>query len=364
MRDGGHTTTTTLGNTNRSRSAARPTMPSMRLHFKGDKPDKKKKKRKHSDRPVGDQEHRQREESDVEDVGGDETAWVDVERPEDIAGPVLIFQSYGLRTSGPNAKSKQMAICLNPHLSRIELADVTPLPSEAPLASTSKEQAELLEGATIVTSEDLASHPAAISSDVGPSDVHQVLVASRVLDTRDPPRYTFRTTQHRFLGADKHGAILCSAEARGPQEEWAIESAETSGSSEAGIALRNHVHGSYLSLDEVAGGKLVVRADSTSIGEGEVWKARVQWKFRHQSRKAEREREIGRAGTARLRMGTANPVKLDEATLNKLRSDVGTSLNSDDAKAERRALKRALREGRAAEEMLDRRVKMKSDKFA
>lgn len=37
---------------------------------------------------------------------------------------------------------------------------------------------------------------------------------------------------------------------------------------------------------------------------------------------------------------------------------------SGDPKADRKALKRAIKEGRAAEELLDRRSKLKSDKFA
>lgn len=38
--------------------------------------------------------------------------------------------------------------------------------------------------------------------------------------------------------------------------------------------------------------------------------------------------------------------------------------SSGDSRADRKALKKAQKEGRIAEELLDRRVKMKSDKFA
>ena len=41
-----------------------------------------------------------------------------------------------------------------------------------------------------------------------------------------------------------------------------------------------------------------------------------------------------------------------------------SAYTSGDPKADRKALKRALKEGRAAEELLDRRSKLKSDKFA
>lgn len=171
------------------------------------------------------------------------------------------------------------------------LSTLTP-PADLTSHLSAQDRAKL-EGAQIVeASSSSPSHPVSLA----PTEVHQVLVASRVLDTADPPRYTLRTTDHRFLGADKHGALLCQAEARGPQEEWALLRAAADPdveTSSEGLALRS-VHGTFLSLDEVAGGKLVLRADSTAIGPGESWRASVQWKYRHQARAGERAREIGK----------------------------------------------------------------------
>lgn len=53
-----------------------------------------------------------------------------------------------------------------------------------------------------------------------------------------------------------------------------------------GVALRSY-HGGYLTLDEVAGGKMVVRGDAENVGASETWNVRVQWKFRHEVRNKE-----------------------------------------------------------------------------
>ncbi|PWN25524.1 hypothetical protein BDZ90DRAFT_281347 [Jaminaea rosea] len=342
---------------------------SMRLHFKGDKPDKKKKKRshRHEDEDRGEGSSRRRKskrdendsaESDVEDVGGDETAWVLAQRPEDLTGPLLLYQRL-------TSSSRLIAVTLNPTITRMDLSTLPPPPSLS--TSLADLPPEAVEGATIVDSaEGVATGDGSEDAGIGPSSMQQVLVANRVLDTVDPPRFTLRTTQHRFVGADKHGAVLCSAEARGPQEEWAVVSAGYGSK----LAFRNHVHGTYLSWDEIAGGKLVLRCDSQDLnGEGDAWSAKVQWKFRHNARKAERAREIGKGGLVgvgkKLRIDQG---EVDEASLSKSRQ--GHSLgkvmtySSGDARSDRKALKKAQKEGRAAEELLDRRVKMKSDKFA
>lgn len=206
---------------------------------------------------------------------------------------------------------------------------LTPLTPPEPLSTqlSVQDMAEL-EGAQIVDSASLSASSSSRGSEgLPPSEVHQVLVASRVLDTADPPRYTLRTTEHRFLGADKHGALLCGAEARGPQEEWALLSAASSTSgavselagetAATGLAFRS-MHGTYLSLDEVPGGKLVLRVDSSSVGAAETWSASVQWKFRHQARQGERAREIGKGKgqeglSKRLKLETGGTI--DEKSL-------------------------------------------------
>lgn len=237
-------------------------------------------------------------------------AWVPAQRPEDLAGPLLLYQR--ITSSSSLSSQRLVALSLNPPLPRIDLVDLPPPPSLSDLRGIAPP--EDVEGATIVDSSDLApADSGADDAGVGPSSVHQVLVANRVLDTANPPRYTLRTTAHRFVGADKHGAVLCNAEARGPQEEWAVVSAAgEGGGGKSLLGLRNHVHGTYLSWDEVAGGKLVLRCDAKELsGEGDAWSAKVQWKYRHEARKAERAREIGKGGL----LGVGKKLKLDEGII-------------------------------------------------
>ena len=97
-----------------------------------------------------------------------------------------------------------------------------------------------------------------------------------------------------------------------PQEEFSIVTASDAG----GVALRS-VHGLYLSLDEVAGGKRTIRADSSEIGPTETWSFKVQWKYRHEARQREKAREIGKGGAGealskRLRVEAGST---DEAAL-------------------------------------------------
>ena len=78
------------------------------------------------------------------------------------------------------------------------------------------------------------------------------------------------------------------------------------------------MHGTYLCLDEVPGGKLVLRVDSSSVGAAETWSASVQWKFRHQARQGERAREIGKGKgeeglSKRLKLETGGTI--DEKSL-------------------------------------------------
>lgn len=130
------------------------------------------------------------------------SAWVSVNRPTDLAGPSILYQS--IASSSSSSSSSFAVLALNPTTSQMTMQLISPPSGPSTISQ------ELLDGATLV--DDAVSQ---LDDSLAPTDVHQVLVASRVLDTADPPRYTFRTTQGRFLGADKHGSIVCASEARG-----------------------------------------------------------------------------------------------------------------------------------------------------
>lgn len=259
----------------------------------------------------------------------------------------MLFQP----TSSTASSSKAHIVSLNTAMSRLDLTPHVVQPATSSTADLSGLDAEELEGAQVVEAESSSAFEA-----LSPQDVNQVFVASRVLDTFNPPRYTFRTIENRYIGSDKYGSVHCASEAKGPQEEWSIHAASES-NARGGVRIQSAFHGGFLSLDEVAGGRKVLRVDQSDDGERDAdpftWSLRVQWKFRHEARKSERAREIGKGGLA----GMDKRLKMQEST------DLSALKLKDGVKMDK-ALKRAAKEGRLAEELLDRRAaKAGRDKF-
>lgn len=342
---------------------------SLRLSFKGDTPKKRKRTRdKHGHGESSSSKARKRrpdgggaDGSDVEDVDGNEQAWVPVQSELDLSGPCFLFQLSLL-------EQPTLVHCLafQPTLQSVEAA---PIQAASDAASTEEDQAALLaanpqladqlEGAEIVGSARIDT------ATVTPQSVYQVWVATKVPGSSSPTRFTFKSAEGKFLGASKDGRLNASMEARGPQEEWTLE---TSG--RAKWMLRS-IHGRYLALDQVAGGKTVVRADAQGpMDPTASWSLKVQWKHRHAARYSADAKETLRSKandpTARPR-GTRDQVLAQE--LETFRSRAGShylpaAYESSLSKAERKELRRAQKEGRLAEEMLDRRSKLKSDRYA
>ncbi|KAK0533309.1 hypothetical protein OC835_003058 [Tilletia horrida] len=348
---------------------------SLRLSFKGDKPLKKKHKKKSgaSSSAGADGKGKRKADddvSDVEDVGGDEQAWVSAERPADINGPTFLFHQA-------SSSSTPYAISVNTTTQRVELV---------PCASPDLDASAI----NFITDADGTS--AAVGAvEIVPTSVHQVFVANRQLGS---DKWTFRSAEGKFLSADRVGQVSASAEARGPQEEWEVlthtqasivaktlagedtedikppppSSALTLAGSETGASTALYLrsmHGHFLGIDEVAGGKLVLRADADQPGAGERWEVRLQWKFRHEAR--EREREGGalvkkKAKGFEVASGTGTSARLaDEHAYMRSRVAMtgGRVVELGSSGADRKALREAEREGRLAEAMLDRREKMK-----
>lgn len=318
---------------------------SLRLSFKGES---KPKKRKRVDRGGGTSSRKRTEGSDVEDVGGDEQAWVAAESATDLTGPCFLFHS-------------SHCVAFQPTLQSVEAAAVVPLEAQAAedhakLLATDPTLAEQLDGAEIVTA------PTTHDANVTPTSVYHVWVATKVPGS-SPARYTFKSAEGKFLGADKTGSLRANMEARGPQEEWTA-----SPSTEGKWRLRS-VHNGYLGLDEVAGGKVVVRADCDAHDREAEWCVKVQWKHRHAARHAADPSGLTRTKAndpTALQLRTRDEVVARELETFKSRagSQYLPSNYASMSKDERRALRRAEKEGRLAEEMLDRRSKLKSDKYA
>ncbi|KIK08198.1 hypothetical protein K443DRAFT_672688 [Laccaria amethystina LaAM-08-1] len=178
-----------------------------------------------------------------------------------------------------------------------------------------------------------------------PTDVAQVWVTTRVSGSST---INLRTGvgEGKFLSSDAHGLVSADRDARGPQEEW------TPVVLPDGMVAFMNVYEKYLSVDEVAGGSLQLRADSEDVGFAERFWVKIQYKYQKEANEEEMKRKDGLTGLP----------KINETSSNRLFQTWGAGrivVSHEDKKE----LKQARKEGRLAEAMLDRRSKLKSDRF-
>ncbi|KAK4703151.1 protein FRG1, partial [Phenoliferia sp. Uapishka_3] len=190
----------------------------------------------------------------------------------------------------------------------------------------------------------------------GPQDVHHVWVATRIPDTND--KITLRSATGKFLAADEIGVVSADREARGMQEEWTIAQAESG----SGTVFKS-AYGKMLSVDVVAGGKVELRADEETEGETERWKVWMQGEYLGKAKKALVERSgVKAAASAHQGLVVVGDMgKAENEYIQKYQArGQGRLVSSvEDIKD----LKRARNEGKLGEAMLERRVKLKSDRY-
>jgi protein FRG1 len=123
-----------------------------------------------------------------------------------------------------------------------------------------------------------------------PTTIDTIWRCARVPESED--KVTFKSAQDRYLASDKVGEVTAEREARGPTEEFILERIEEKG--KGAFAIRSAAWGKYMSLDEVAGGKLELRCDAESIGEDEVWYIKMQAEFlgKMEEEKRKRQRQL------------------------------------------------------------------------
>ncbi|KAH7102331.1 FRG1-like family-domain-containing protein [Auriculariales sp. MPI-PUGE-AT-0066] len=217
--------------------------------------------------------------------------------------------------------------------------------------------------------------PRVKESDIVPSAVQHVWVSTRIAGSETVTIRTGITTSSgapKFLGADAHGLVSADREARGSQEEWNVVPLAESGATGM-CALQNAASGKYLGLDETAGGQIVLRADSEIVGFAERWWIKVQSKYRreaHEEKKRAERTEVEEPvrGEVESKCVTSSPVLRSRlisspATFfSKIYQawGAGRSIVSRD---DGRELKKARHDGRLQEALLDRRAKLKSDRF-
>ncbi|TFY67084.1 hypothetical protein EVG20_g4067 [Dentipellis fragilis] len=274
---------------------------STKLKFKGEKT---KKKRKREEGEEGSSSRRRRgEEDDQPDT------WVRPDQAAEIRGPTFIFQP-----------SDRSPICINYDSTRGKIM-LQPLDKEAVEETKETSLTERV-----------------------PTDVSQVWVTTRVAGS---PTVNLRTGvgEGKFLSCDKHGLVSADREARGPEEEW------TPVVFDDGMVAFMNVYEKYLSVDEVAGGQLQLRGDSEEAGFRERFYVKIQNRYKKEAHEEKK-----------LKEGMLGEASMDEVSTNKIYQAWGQA-RSVVSHEDRKALKKAKKEGRLAEAMLDRRAKLKSDRF-
>ncbi|KLO11867.1 hypothetical protein SCHPADRAFT_998562 [Schizopora paradoxa] len=322
-----------------SSKAARPT----KLKFKGD--DKKsRKKRKHDGDGEGSSSRRRR--VDGQEDEEESQLWVLPATPQEIRGPVFIVHH------DTSIHPTPLCISFDSTRGKVVLSSLN--------KSQPKDEAD----------EDDGPQPAASTSitEIVPTDVAHVWVATRPSGSSC---VNLRTGSGgggggvaddggsgggsgKFLSCDQHGLVSCFREARGPQEEWTAVILPDSANGE--VAFQSPYE-TYLSVDEAAGGSFQLRADATEVGPAERFIVKVQSHVRKQVREEEREKVEGK----NFKTGDGSKT-IDEAGTNRIYQawGAGRSVVSHDDK---KALKKAQKEGRLSEALLDRRAKLKSDRF-
>ncbi|KAF8201540.1 FRG1-like family-domain-containing protein [Pholiota molesta] len=273
-----------------------------KLKFKGEKT-KKKRKREDGEDAVGRSSKRKADEKDPE-------TWVLPESVNELRGPTFI-----VHPSDPSP----LSINYNSTTNRLTLS------------SLDKDKTEDGDAINVL--------------DRTPTDVSQVWVITRIAGASTINLRT-GTGEGKFLSCDAHGLVSADRDARGPQEEW------TPVVLPDGMVAFMNVYEKYLGVDEAAGGSLQLRGDSDEVGFAERFWVKIQHKYKKEAHEEEKKRKEGL---------TAPPV-IDESSTNRIHQawGAGRSIVSAEDKKE---LKRARKEGRLAEAMLDRRAKLKSDRF-
>ncbi|GAA5910984.1 uncharacterized protein JCM6883_000669 [Sporobolomyces salmoneus] len=324
----------------------------MGLKFKGDKTVHKKKRSK----LTGSASSKKQAEEEESGLDG----WVVAPSPALLLGP-----SY-IRLPAPSQEGGGgLCIALQPTTGKVypfQLPTPSSSSSSNALASSSSALAQL-------DPEELEAlvhdHPQGESELDEPTDVHHVWVCTRVPDTND--KITLRSGTGKFLASDELGQVTADREARGPQEEWIIEQSESS----SGRFVLKSMYGKYLGVDQVAGGKLELRCDGAEEGETERWRITVQGEYVAKAKKQYNERngiktkEMEGSGSGSM---TSNGLTIvgDLSAQEKesiLRYQARGGRKYIGTEEDTKELKRAKKEGKLSEAMLDRRTKLKSDRY-
>ncbi|KAJ1678549.1 hypothetical protein EV182_003832 [Spiromyces aspiralis] len=295
--------------------------------------------------------------------------WVEVESLEDLEGPIAFyFRDDPLRV-----------LSLPPNLGDAATrADIEALSS---LGSSSVRQS-------------LLAVPISGTVDTAvPTSVDHVFIGQRSIsstaDPNAPPptTFTFKTSRGQYLSCDRLGFVYSDAPAVGPLETWTPIIRKTGDEAKGVASLMTEVSGKEQFLrvelpsssvwkgeDNLGGSSakdrdkpLQLRADADSIGFCETFIIKCQAANRRKNQTKEA------ASNAFSELAMADLSEDEQEKLKKFQSykqTQGVTHSSLEpagrhklSKEERKQLKRARAEGRYNEALLERRTKMKSDKY-
>ncbi|WVQ66173.1 uncharacterized protein L199_004352 [Kwoniella botswanensis] len=308
---------------------------SKKLKFKGDKSKKKKRSHNHSVGGGGDGDEL------AALAAADPRGWVFPEHPMEINGPAFI-----LLPSEPLT-----CLAWDPTRQRVYAAPVD-IP-QAPEGMNDLSEAEILQT-------------------IEPSDVNHVWVISRLSGSEDV--ISLRTSTGTFLTASPSGTLSATTPSRGPLEAFIPQPSPSSSRSSSvfpGWSIQTQHNSKYLSTSAPSGtsvGKLKaeLRIDVDQPGEHELIRIKCQREFVYKAKLALQEGKDGNASSSKKRFLSGGPAEgsiEDELKRNRESQTWGGGRTIVSEK-DRRELKKARKEGKLGEAMLDRRAALKSDRYA
>jgi protein FRG1 len=189
-----------------------------------------------------------------------------------------------------------------------------------------------------------------------PNDVHQVFVFQPLpgFETGNS-KWFIKSAEGKYLSADKYGSVACNKSAVGETEQWELIIIPESRK----VALKS-IWGFFLKVNQPQqcnpNGTWILRCDSDSIGFCESFVCKVQAETVATILKKRRKESHGRT------QAPVDEISGDQEgeLLKKYQSWGGGRTISP---SEKSTLRQAKLEGKMGEALLDRRSKMKSDKY-
>nr|XP_019043679.1 protein FRG1 [Kwoniella bestiolae CBS 10118]OCF22609.1 protein FRG1 [Kwoniella bestiolae CBS 10118] len=300
---------------------------SKKLKFKGDKPKKKKRSHNHSGGGGGDEDEL------AALAAADPRGWVFPEQPMEINGPAFI-----LLPSEPLT-----CLAWDPTRQRVYAAPVD-LP-QVPEGMDDLSEAEILQT-------------------IEPSDVNHVWVISRLSGSEDV--ISLRTSTGTFLTASPSGTLTATTPSRGPLEAF-IPQPSSSSSVFPGWSLQTQHNSKYLSTSPPIGtsaGKLKaeLRIDVDTPAEHELVRIKCQREFVYKAKVALQQSKDGSgSSSAKKRFLSGGPEEgsMEDELKRNRESQTWGGGRSIVSEKDRRELKKARKEGKLGEAMLDRRAALK-----